>query len=240
MSESAGQRPLLLRIVDAIRARIDSGELAPGDKLPTTRALQKEFDASIQTVQRAISVLKSEGVVEAISTKGVFVRSPRERITRALSFLSTAGPPARRGSPVVTGVRVAEPEGDIADVLRAAPGGTAVVHRAMYIVDGEPAEVVDTYFPMEPGTAVEIPRTSTEDTVVELRRRGVEPHRRVERLRARMPTPDEARALKLPPGVPVFRVLTSFLDDEGRLLAVEDAVLNGDRYELLYELPIHD
>jgi GntR family transcriptional regulator len=52
----------------------------------------------------------------------------------------------------------------------------------------------------------------------------------------RMPTPDEARELVLPPGVPVFRVLRTVYDTEGRPLEVQDSVAAADRHQLRYEV----
>lgn len=52
----------------------------------------------------------------------------------------------------------------------------------------------------------------------------------------RMPTPDEARELGLPPGVPVFRVLRTVYDTAGRPLEVQDSVAAADRHQFRYEV----
>jgi GntR family transcriptional regulator len=46
-----------------------------------------------------------------------------------------------------------------------------------------------------------------------------------------MPTPDEA-----PPGVPVFRVLRTVYDTDGRPLEVQDSVAAADRHRFRYEV----
>jgi GntR family transcriptional regulator len=51
-----------------------------------------------------------------------------------------------------------------------------------------------------------------------------------------MPTPEEAREPKLPPGVPVFRVLRTVYDPEGRPLEVQDSVAAADRHQFRYEV----
>ncbi|AKH83116.1 hypothetical protein AA958_13720 [Streptomyces sp. CNQ-509] len=48
------------RVADALRARIDSGELRPGDSLPTQKALMDEFDVERGVVRKALALLKSE------------------------------------------------------------------------------------------------------------------------------------------------------------------------------------
>jgi GntR family transcriptional regulator len=51
-----------------------------------------------------------------------------------------------------------------------------------------------------------------------------------------MPTPDEARQLRLPPGVPVFRILRTVYDSEGQPVEVHDSVAAGDRHGFCYEV----
>ncbi|AUH42307.1 GntR family transcriptional regulator [Streptomyces sp. CMB-StM0423] len=48
------------RVADALRARIDSGELRPGDSLPTQQALMDEFEVERGVVRKALALLKSE------------------------------------------------------------------------------------------------------------------------------------------------------------------------------------
>lgn len=60
-------------IADGIRAQIQSGELAPGDKLPSTSQLCQQHGVSMIVVRQAINTLKAEGWVEGVSGVGVFV-----------------------------------------------------------------------------------------------------------------------------------------------------------------------
>ena len=56
---------------------------------------------------------------------------------------------------------------------------------------------------------------------------------------ARMQTPEETRLLNLPPGVPVFRLVRTAYDVDGRAVEVRDTVMASDAYLLSYELPAH-
>lgn len=60
-------------IADGIRAQIKSGELGPGDKLPSTSELCRQHDVSAIVVRQAINALKIEGLVEGVGGVGVFV-----------------------------------------------------------------------------------------------------------------------------------------------------------------------
>ena len=66
-------KPKWERIADEIREQIESGELAPGDKLPSTAQLRDKYGVSAGVVRQAILVLQTKGLVEGVHGLGVFV-----------------------------------------------------------------------------------------------------------------------------------------------------------------------
>lgn len=66
--------PPYMQVVTHIRGQITGGELSPGDSLPPDRALAEEWGVSRATVQKALTVLKTEGLVEAVQGSGTCVR----------------------------------------------------------------------------------------------------------------------------------------------------------------------
>jgi DNA-binding GntR family transcriptional regulator len=61
------------QIYAVLRARIDSGELAPGARLPSIASLAQEFEVATTTVRKALDRLKDEGMV-VTSPMGTFVK----------------------------------------------------------------------------------------------------------------------------------------------------------------------
>lgn len=61
------------QLADLLRARIESGELAPGDRLPSIVALAQEHDLAPVTVRKAIAQLQREGLVASRVGWGTFV-----------------------------------------------------------------------------------------------------------------------------------------------------------------------
>jgi DNA-binding GntR family transcriptional regulator len=61
------------RIAAELKARITSGELAPGDALPSEAALVREYEVSRGTARQALSELEGTGLVVAVHGKGRFV-----------------------------------------------------------------------------------------------------------------------------------------------------------------------
>jgi len=60
-------------IVEGLRRRIIAGEFAVGSKLPTVGELEKTFDASRVTVQRAVGYLCSSGYLFTRAREGIYV-----------------------------------------------------------------------------------------------------------------------------------------------------------------------
>ncbi|MCZ0995515.1 GntR family transcriptional regulator [Streptomyces noursei] len=89
MNQSAP--PPYRQIADAVRARVDAGELAPGDRVPSTRRITQEWGVAMATATKALAALRQEGVVRVVPGVGTVVAA---RATRAA--LLTAGHPGRR------------------------------------------------------------------------------------------------------------------------------------------------
>ncbi|MFJ9635018.1 GntR family transcriptional regulator [Streptomyces sp. NPDC101175] len=68
------------RMAAYLRARIDLGTLEPGNKIPPTAALMKQFELSDNAVYRGIALLKAEGYLVSHQGKGVFVGDRRKLI----------------------------------------------------------------------------------------------------------------------------------------------------------------
>ncbi|MDX3855788.1 winged helix-turn-helix domain-containing protein [Streptomyces sp. AK02-01A] len=66
--------PLTFEVIaEALRERIRSGGLRPGDALPTQAVLMREFGAASLTVQKAMTLLKQDGWAVSHPGKGAYV-----------------------------------------------------------------------------------------------------------------------------------------------------------------------
>ncbi len=66
-------QPIYMQIMDKIRAAIVSGELQPGQKMAPVRELAEDFGVNPNTMQRALSELEREGLLNTERTSGRFV-----------------------------------------------------------------------------------------------------------------------------------------------------------------------
>lgn len=62
-----------LELAAAIREQIRAGQLAPGDRLQTVRALAAEHSVAQGTVGSALEVLRDEGLIETVQGRGSVV-----------------------------------------------------------------------------------------------------------------------------------------------------------------------
>ena len=68
--------PPYLRIAAALRRRITGGELKPGDRVPSTREIAREWGVAIVTATRVLTTLRDEGLVIAKPRVGTVVAAP--------------------------------------------------------------------------------------------------------------------------------------------------------------------
>ena len=74
--------PIYLQIVNQIKAMIMSGELSPGDALPSMRNLAMQMRVSLITTKRAYEELERDGFIETYTGKGSFVKAQNPELLR--------------------------------------------------------------------------------------------------------------------------------------------------------------
>ena len=71
--EFRSDRPIYAQIITQIQQRIVTGQLQPGDRLPSVRDLAAEAGVNPNTMQRAMTELERQGLVHSQRTAGRFV-----------------------------------------------------------------------------------------------------------------------------------------------------------------------
>ncbi|MFE5209944.1 TetR/AcrR family transcriptional regulator C-terminal domain-containing protein [Streptomyces sp. NPDC056600] len=73
MGEDAGPRSG--RIVDELRQRIESGELAPGERVPSTREITRQWGVAMATATKVLTELRRAGLVRSVPGVGTVVEA---------------------------------------------------------------------------------------------------------------------------------------------------------------------
>ncbi|WP_433128598.1 GntR family transcriptional regulator [Micromonospora sp. CA-240977] len=244
--------PAYLAIAAELRAEIQSGALAAGEKLPSETTLMTRFSVSRTVAKWAISVLKGEGLVQGRPGSGVYVRSARRLVRHAHGRDMRGGPgptspfarDAARAGQLATWEH--DSRHDLADdpiAVRLGIEQGAPVMRTAYrfLSDGEPIQLSTSYEPLSitGGTPVEWPEAGTAVGVVaRMDAIGVHVDEFEERISSRPATAVEAEALGLP-GRPadVYEITRTYYA-AGVPVETADIVLPRGRYELVYRIRV--
>ena len=71
--DTRSRKPIYEQLVENIRACVLSGDLAPGEQLPSVRALAGELAINPNTIQRAYNELERVGVTVSVPGRGSFI-----------------------------------------------------------------------------------------------------------------------------------------------------------------------
>ena len=69
--------PIYIQIAETLLERIETGDLAPGDRLPTERELSESLHVTRMTVRQALGMLESQGLLVRKRGVGTFIADPK-------------------------------------------------------------------------------------------------------------------------------------------------------------------
>ena len=238
------------QIADRLREQIDSGQLAPGQRLPSEPDLVRQFDASRNTVRLAIALLTNQGLVVTRQGLGSFVTEPAQPFTAVMSrvHVQPAGRQAASTLPEVgnapaevrTSRQVVEKSpasASVADKLEIAPGDLVVVRRRRGTIGSVPWMMMASYYPMDiaAGTELELAGDIAHGSVRLLAELGYPQVGFADEIGARMPNGPESAFFGLSTGTPVIVVnRTAYTPD--RPIRLTRYVYRGDRVRLSHEV----
>lgn len=245
------QTTLTDQIADELRKRIASGELPPGEKLPSEAQIGEEFGVSRITVRRALDLLQKEGLILARTGIGRIVRKhlvldthpmTYERLDRPKdqdSYIAAARAQGREPSTQFE-MRVELPPADVAQRLKVGDDELVCVRQVTRYVNGDVWALQLSYYPMDVANKAGLvtPHDVAKGTVRAMSEAGFHEVGYVDVITARVPTPQEARDLEMEAGTalivhtrttgaakrPVRCTVTRFPADRNRLIYQIDDV----------------
>jgi DNA-binding GntR family transcriptional regulator len=120
------------RIVEHFRERIESGDLAAGDRLPPVRDIAATWGVARQTADKALARLQAEGLIRTSGRGGTIVEervvAPRVSVSDDGMLLAVVGLPGADRL-VVESAEVIPASEDVARSLGLSAGALAVVVR---------------------------------------------------------------------------------------------------------------
>jgi DNA-binding GntR family transcriptional regulator len=225
--------PLYMQVVRQLRARIASGELAEGDRIPSQREMMQLWRISMQTASKVIGALKTEGLaIPSVGRDTIVAPGAAARIAAAAQgtpHTSVAPVPSTEGNVItVTAGKTAPPVG-VAAIL-GMPAGRRALRRRETSASGEGmvTSVATAWYPAAIGEKA--PRLANKQPlpagtlayVTEVT--ATRAARADEETLAVPADEDTATALAIAPGSPVLINRTSYHAADGSIIEYRETV----------------
>lgn len=231
--------PLHHQLTEALREQILSGELRPGDHLPSERELCAELGLSRGTVRQSLSTLITEGMAYTERGKGNFVAA--YKIEQALLSFPSMVLDLQKGSHrVVTrplGVVIVPASPTVAKNLAVDEGSTVIKIRRLRLLDDEPFLLTTSIVP-----EASCPQLASDDhelrTAYELleRKYGIPIVRVRSTLETTLLDEFEADLLSVQAALPAFRLERIAFTTQDVPLVFTTHIIRGDRCRFSFEL----
>ncbi len=137
--------PAYQRIQSAIRKRIDSGQLQPGDAVASERDLAKIHQVSLMTARHALASLEHDGVVERRRGIGTFVAAPRIHFNKLMSYTEQMASRSLTAASKVLFAKIMDNEPEVAARLSLPPTSSVIKLERLRHAAGEPFALETCY-----------------------------------------------------------------------------------------------
>lgn len=219
------------QVADLLRNGIESGEYAPGSPLPPEPELASRFGVSRVTINRAVQLLRGEGLVKVLRGRGTVIRAiPAIRRNSARRYQRSAREEGgARGAfdfeirrlgltprTEIVQLEAVQPPAAAATVLGLKDEEPVLIRKRELFASDEPVLLATSYIPW--GIAEEAGITNLDTgpggTYSRLAEIGLGPVRFSEDVRARIPTVEEESFFSLSEAQQVFEIVhISWLED---------------------------
>jgi GntR family transcriptional regulator len=239
------------QIVSTLRGEILAGTYS--SVIPAGPELAARWGVSESTINRALSQLRSEGLVRTQQGRGTTVNPVpvirRDAATRQLpgtreasgsrgafdAELRAAGLDPR----TETEIGRAVPPTAAIELLGSAEGAEAVYRRLRMYAGSEPVQLATSWIPADiaDGTPIAEPDTGPGGTYSRLADIGHAPAQFTEDVSVKIPDDDEASALGIDPDHRVYTITRGAVDATGRVVEVNIIVMPTHQWTLRYTWP---
>lgn len=239
-----GHVPMYEQVVDLLRAAIDTGDLQPGEALPSEAEIASDLGVSRNVTREAFAelaraglIVKRVGAVSRVTMPPPQRRMSADRYQEELALLDAAGPHPLTSAftadldigwdqyhvdTTIEHVKASTKDAELLAVRR----GAAIVRRTFVkYIDNEPVQLQRSAVPaaIAKGAGSPLAQTTAQPypggTIAELYVSGFRVTRVIEEVAARMPTADERRQLQMLQPAAVWDIERVFLVGQRRVEA---------------------
>lgn len=231
--------PHYQQLEDQLLEAVASGDLMPGEPLPSEREFSKSLGISRMTVRRALTDLEARGRLRSQVGKGWYVSTAK--IEQKLEQLSGFSADMRAIDLDVKSQLIeftCQPaNAKLAHLLGIDPGDPVYHLDRIRLINGDP---IGLEYPRIPAAVCPgLERFDfTRDSIYRVMRDeyGLTLDHAYQSIEATLVNWHEAKLLMVDPGVPAIRGKRTVFDPQGVVVEVSTAVYRGDRYKYQLEL----
>jgi GntR family transcriptional regulator len=233
--------PYYHQVKEAVKALIGSGELKPGEMLPSELGLSGQLGISRLVVHRAFRELVTEGLLIRKRAVGTFVAPPIKRsytVTGPLfSMTENLSADALEPSNTILLQEVITAGEDVGNELKLSRAAQVVHLRNLRLAKQLPFAIEEMYLPFDrfPALAtLDLNNTSVYVTLEKLY--NAHPQEALDQVTAGSATGQEAGLLGINKGAPVMRLKRTSTDRQGLTVEYSKVVFHADRYQFVARL----
>lgn len=229
------QAPIHVQMRELIREQIEEGCYQPGDEMPSEIQLAKEYGINRLTVHNAITALVNEGIIKRVQGKGLYVSAGLTE--RNLGELGGFTQTIRKQDAVPSRkllFREVRPAGiKYARLLNVKEDSQIIYLRRLFLSDGEPVSIEETYIPYEICPDLEKVDLTVFSLYEVFEYKGVIPKTAKQTLSMMILSPKEARILKVEKDTPVLLFEYTSYDENKKIIEFNRSYTRSDKNKLV-------
>lgn len=230
-------KPLFKQIADALRRQIESGEVPPGESLPSEREYVEQLGVSRMTVRAAIDELERDGLLVRQHGRKTVVAGAKIQ-KNALGFMSFTEDMRARGltaSSQLLGLEVEAADAAVAAQLNLGVGERVIRLERLRLANGQVMAFERCLLPYArfPGLAGHDLRQQSLYTVLS-QQFGCSPTLAEESIEAVLLDAKEARVLGVARHSPALLARRITRDAQGQVFEAVQTLYRADRYRMIF------
>lgn len=236
--DRSGSTPLYVQLANLLRGKIERGEWRPDQKIPSENELNRMYGISRMTARQVLAQLVHEELLFRVQGKGTFV-AHRKIGTTSPAYLGIREQLERMGHATTT--KVLSSEAAPADVRVAAhlaisPDDLVYRLRRVRLVEGEPISLHTSFVPMRLAPELAVDDLVHRQLCVILEDGyNLRINRVKESLESTLPSPEEAKLLRVRRTTPLLLLRQEISDSSGQQFEYSRIVFRGDKIRLEFQ-----
>ncbi len=231
--------PLYIQIAEGLLEQIESGALAPGDRLPPERELSESLGVNRMTLRQALRALETQGLLIRQQGSGTYVAEPKIEREAGRLFPFTEGIQRRGHLPGAKVIKLEQQPAEISVANKLQTSVSAPVYRGQRLrfINQQPMMLEKFFLPAHcfPGFEQYNLENRSLYEVMETEY-GFVVSRARQSLEAVSATEYEAELLKIKAGAPLMLEQRLAFDQDGQPIEYAKDVYRGDRFRFVTEL----